>query len=227
MVCKLLQDAPRQHPGSGNSVRRGARTGIRGRNADARSAIRSPDWAHFRQACGRSPTGGIDAAQPMALGASGPHGRWMALAREDMAASLFRSHEASTQLPADNAVGRRTRGAAATVRSQSLAAPAAIAAHAAPRGCRSMGEDGPALPRPLGGHLSQDELRAEHGSRSGLDPLCDGHRGDRRGERRASQALPRARIIVTTWGRTSPDTLPDAPRLRFSLARGRERRTWR
>src|SRR5262249_17146211 len=128
MVCKLLQDATWQHAGSGNSLHWRRGTSIRERNAEARSAIRSSGWAHFRQACGRSPTRGIDWVQSLAHGASDPHGPWLALAREDVAAPLLRSREASTELPADDAVAPRTRGAAPTVRTQSLAAPAAIAA---------------------------------------------------------------------------------------------------
>ena len=134
MVCKLLQDAPRQHAGSGNSVHWGRRTSLRERNAEARSTIRSSDWAHLRQVRGRSPTGGIDAAQSLARRARDPHGPWMALAREDMAPPLLRPRKAHTQLPTDNAVAARTRGAAPTVRSQSRAPPAAIAALPG-RGC--------------------------------------------------------------------------------------------
>jgi len=92
---------------------------------------------------------------------------------------------------------------------------------------RRLSRTDPHLPRPLGWHLCKTDCAPNMAADAGLDPICDGHRGDWRGERRQSHTLPRARITVATCGRTSPDTLPDAPRLRFSLARGRERRTWR
>src|SRR5262249_44565352 len=156
-------------------------TSLRERNAKARSDIRSSDWAHLRQVRGRSPTGGIDAAQSVARGASGEQGPWMALARKDMASPLLRPRAAHTQLPTDNAVAARTRGAARAVRSHCLAPPAAIATLPGPSRPAGSAIDGRGVLQasscasvgwaPL---TKTSQLRAEQGSRCAVDPIFDG-----------------------------------------------------